>query len=41
MTLIQAFIRNTGSPYWMDGVSEGYKWNMSMRLDNDAGKDGG
>ena len=39
MTLIKAFVRNTGSPYQM--LRERHKWKISMRLNIEAGKDGG
>jgi hypothetical protein len=39
MTLIQAFVPNTGSPYKM--VREKHKWKISMRLNIEARKDGG
>jgi hypothetical protein len=39
MTLIQAFVQNTGSPYQM--LRERHKWKISMRQNIEAGKDGG
>ena len=39
MTLIQAFVQNTGSPYQM--LRERHKWKISTRLNIKAGKDGG
>jgi hypothetical protein len=39
MTLIQAFVQNTGSPFQMP--REKYKWKLSMRLNIEAGEDGG
>jgi hypothetical protein len=39
MTLIQAFVQNTGSPYQM--VRERHKWKVSMRLNIEVGKDDG
>jgi hypothetical protein len=39
MTLIQAFVQNTGSPYQM--LREKHKWKISMRQNTEAGKDDG
>ena len=39
MTLTQAFVQNTASPYQM--LRERYKWKIFTRPNIKAGKDGG